>query len=48
MPSEEWEPALHCIDAILEIMRALERPAEDIAGRADEPSQRADQDGPLR
>ena len=28
----EWEPALHCIDASLEIMRALERPAEDIAG----------------
>ena len=28
---EDWEPALRCIDAILEVERALERPAEDIA-----------------
>ena len=28
---EDWEPALRRIDAILEVKRALERPAEDIA-----------------
>ncbi|MEK6405602.1 MAG: tetratricopeptide repeat protein [Acidobacteriota bacterium] len=28
----DWEPALRRIDAILEVKRALERPAEDIAG----------------
>ena len=28
---QDWEPALRRIDAILEVKRALQRPAEDIA-----------------
>jgi tetratricopeptide (TPR) repeat protein len=28
---QNWEPALHCIDAILAVKRALERPVEDVA-----------------
>jgi tetratricopeptide (TPR) repeat protein len=28
---EDWEPALRCIDAMLEVQRALARPAEEIA-----------------
>ena len=29
---QDWEPALRCIDAILEVKQALGRPEEDIAG----------------
>ena len=36
---EDWEPALRRIDAILEVKRALKRPAEDIAIDSDEPRQ---------
>ena len=45
---DDWESALRRTDTVLEVKRALERPAEDIAVDSDEPGQRARTTSPLR
>ena len=45
---QDWEPALRRIDAILEVKRALERPAEDIATTRVNRANVLMESGPLR